>query len=113
MGIKIYVENGKLIHIGRMGENLATTVIFDVKPLIEAVDSNSPEFSLLVFQEELIELQDLSYNGSLQQLSWNITQSFTLKKGKGKCQIVCHANEKVSKSEIYDIIVTDGVISNN
>ena len=35
MAIKVYAEIGKLNHIGRVGENKAETLIFDVSKIID------------------------------------------------------------------------------
>lgn len=107
MGIKIFAESRKIIHIGRMGENLATAVIFNVSEQIAAIGANGT-FSLLVLQNgELSEVSLVQIDDS--QVEWDITSNYTLKKGKGKCQVIYKVNNTIiSKSEIYDLIVTFG-----
>lgn len=106
MGIKIFAESKKIIHIGRIGENLATTVIFNIKEQIDAIGQNGT-FSLLILQnKELAEISLTQINNF--QVAWDVTSDHTLKKGKGKCQIVYNKNNNISKSEIFDFIVTFG-----
>lgn len=109
MGIKVYAETGKLIHIGRMGENLATTVVFDVSSQLQSLGSGG-DFTLLVLQDkELIEVElELAENTTY--LEWDITADYTPKEGKGKCQLIYEVGEKISKTDIYEIIVTFGYI---
>lgn len=110
MAIKVFAENGKLIHIGREGENLATIVIFDVEKQLSL--GNDGAFKILVLQDgKLSEItpvpaNDLDLDSKL--LFWNITSNNTLKKGKGRCQIVYTIGNIVGKSDIYDFIVTEG-----
>lgn len=109
MGIKVYAETGKLIHIGRQGENLATEVLFDVSSQLESLGNNG-DFTLLIFQEgELIE-EGINLVENTTYCRWDITSVYTLKEEKGKCQIVYKVGDKISKTEIYDMIVTFGYI---
>lgn len=109
MAIKVYEQNQELLHIGREGENFATTIIFDVSKQINnfGIDGN---FSLLILQENqlFIENENISYNNINKTLEWNVTNNYVLKKGEGKCQIVYIINNIISKSDIYNIIVTEG-----
>ena len=107
MGIKVYAETGKLIHIGRMGENLATTVVFDVSSQLQSLGSGG-NFTLLVLQDKELTEVELELAENTTYLEWDITSDYTPKEGKGKCQIVYTNDEKISKSKIYEIVVTLG-----
>lgn len=109
MGIKVFAGNEKLIHIGRVGENLATTIVFNVEKQLDFGTNGT--FKILVNQNgELSEITP-NINGlniDDKTLEWNILENNTLKKGKGRCQIVYTIGSIISKSEIYDFIVTEG-----
>lgn len=104
MAIKVYAETGKPIHIGRIKENLATTVVFDVSNQIQNFGSDG-EFTLLIFQENTLFEESITYKGNL-VLEWDVAQDRLLKKGEGKCQLVYENNSVISKSDIYDLVVT-------
>ncbi len=109
MGIKVYAETGKLIHIGRMGENLATTVMFDVSSQLQSLGSGG-DFTLLVLQDKELTEVELELAENTTYLEWDITADYTPKEGKGKCQLIYEVSEKISKTDIYEIIVTFGYI---
>jgi len=109
MGIKVYAETGKLIHLGRMGENLATTVVFDVSPQLQSLGSDG-DFTLLVLQDKELMEVELELAEDTTFLEWDITTDYTPKEGKGKCQLIYEVGEKISKTDIYEIIVTFGYI---
>lgn len=109
MGIKVFAENEKLIHIGRVGENLATIIVFNVEKQLDFGTNGT--FKILVNQNgELSEITPSinSLNINDKTLEWNILENNTLEKGKGRCQIVYTIGSIISKSEIYDFIVTEG-----
>ena len=111
MAIQIYVESGKPIHIGRMGENLAVTINFDIKYFLDNF-GNTGNFKILLLQDELIEIEeDLEVNNNL--LKWTIISDYTLKKGEGKCQVVYQVDSLISKSEIFEIFVSEGFDGGN
>ena len=109
MAIQIYAESGKPIHIGRMGENLATEVIFNIEEQITSIGADGT-FSLLILQnDELTEINLAQIDNS--HIKWDIISDYTPKKGKGKCQIVYKKEANlISKSCIYDLEVTLGFI---
>lgn len=109
MGIKVYAETGKLIHIGRMGENLATTVVFDVSSQLQSLGSGG-DFTLLVLQDKELTEVELELAENTTFLEWDITSDYTPKEGKEKCQLIYEVGEKISKTDIYEIIVTFGYI---
>lgn len=109
MAIKVYAEAGKPIHIGRMGENLATEVIFNIEEQITSIGAGGT-FSLLILQNnELTKINLVQIDNS--HIKWDIISDYTPKKGKGKCQIVYKKEANlISKSCIYDLEVTLGFI---
>ena len=109
MGIKVYAETGKLIHIGRMGENLATTVVFDVISQLQSLGSGG-DLTLLVLQDKELTEVELELAENTTYLEWDITSDYTPREGKGKCQLIYEVGEKISKTDIYEIIVTFGYI---
>lgn len=109
MAIKIQAESGKPIHIGRVGENLATDVFFNVEK--QLFFGNEGTFKVLVSQDDQLSeiTTNLLLNTTNKTLCWTITDNETIKKGKGRCQLVYTLDTLVSKSEIYDFIVTETI----
>ena len=111
MAIKVYAEIGKLNHIGRVGENKAETLVFDVSKIIDNLGTGGA-FTLLIRQNGILSTEtgtnNLSYNSTNKILEWNITSNYTTAANRGKCQIVYQKTGGIIvKSEIYDIIVTE------
>lgn len=112
MAIKVYAEIGKLNHIGRVGENKAETLIFDVSKIIDNF-GDSGVFSLFVNQNGNLTTvnsgSNLSYNSNNKTVEWTITSQYTTGVSRGKCQIVykISSSEVITKSEVYDIVVTE------
>ena len=110
MAVIVPAIAGKVIHIGRAGENLATTVQFDVADWLEEFGS-SGTFSLFVQQGGgQIYPQTITEPGENQTVvSWNVTNSNTAIIGLGKCELVYSIQEVIVKSVIYDIVVTNSL----
>ena len=110
MAVIVPAIAGKVIHIGRAGENLATTVQFDVADWLEEFGS-SGTFSLFVQQGGgQIYPQTITEPGTNQTIvSWNVTNSNTATIGLGKCELVYSIQEVIVKSVIYDIVVTNSL----
>jgi hypothetical protein len=49
--VKVYARNGNLLHLGKVGENGATTVIFDVADWLKEF-GDSGTFGLLIEQND-------------------------------------------------------------
>ena len=112
MAIQIYAESGKLIHIGRLKENLAEIVVFDVSEMVDNFGSTG-NFKIIVNQnkKEFFEVDNslVTFDSSKKIVEWNVTEDYLLEEGEGKCQLKYIIGNIISKSEIYDIIVTFGV----
>lgn len=107
MAIRVPATMGKIIHIGRAGENLATIVTFDVSDWIADFGSGGT-FNLYVEQGSgNIYPQEIETNGST--VEWNVTSTNTAVVGLGKCELFYNKNNVVVKSAIYDIVVTDSL----
>lgn len=114
MSVMIPAVAGKVIHIGRAGENLATTVTFDVSDWIRDFGLDGGGFSLFVQQGEgQIYPQNVTLSNNI--IYWNITSSNTAIIGTGKCELVYSIQENgqqeqtIVKSIIYDIVVTNSL----
>ena len=118
MAVIVPAIANKVIQIGRAGENLATTVQFDVadwiKPINEGGFGTSGTFSLFVQQgggqiypQNLVEDQASELDNNI--VEWNITDSNTATIGLGKCELVYSIQEVKVKSVIYDIVVTNSL----
>lgn len=111
MAIQIYAESGKPIHIGRKQENLAVTINFNIKYFLDNFESTG-NFKVLLLQDRLNEIEEnLEVDGNF--LKWTIINDYTLKKDRGKCQIVYQLDGLISKSEIFEIFVSEGFDGGN
>lgn len=108
MAIKVYAEIGKLNHIGRVGENKAEILIFDVSKIMNNFGTNG-NFSLFINQngDLFIETENVSKNINNKTVEWTITDQYTTNINRGKCQLVYTISDIIIKSEVYDIIVTE------
>ena len=115
--MRIYAKSGSIIHIGRVGENLVTDVIFDISKWFGTasegkIEDLTGEIILYINKDSSTYVidrttGDLFYNLSNNQLiTWKIKNSFLGVAGQGKCEIRYQVNEQVIFSEIYDFIVT-------
>lgn len=113
MGIRVPATAGKVTHIGRAGENLATTVEFDVRLWIQEFGTEGT-FQLFVqqggnyFYPQTIDNNSLLSEG---KILWHIADYNTSTIGLGKCQLLYKKNETILKSIIYDIAVTNSLDS--
>lgn len=110
MAIRVYAEIGKLNHIGRVGENKAEILVFDVDKQITSFGTGG-EFTLLIRQNGELFTEEqgstLIYINANKTVEWTVTNTYTTIANQGKCQLVYTKNDGIIKSEIYDIIVTE------
>ena len=118
MAIMVPAVAGKIINLGRAGENLATTITFDVsnwiKPTSEGGFGNTGSFTLFVQQGGgsyyLQPLEESSAAGLTDNLvKWEVTNANTATVGLGKCELAYTINDVIVKSIIYDIVVTNSI----
>ena len=130
MAVIIPAIAGKVRHLGRAGENLATTVRFDVSDWLEEFGTGeslekSGVFSLYVQQggdniypQELV--QRKAYSLVENFVEWQVTNSNTSTVGMGKCELHYSLDTgetdddgqeiyQIVKSIIYDIVVTNSL----
>ena len=100
--MKIYVEPGMKICIGRTGENYATEIIFNIANWIELYGDNGI-VSLLIEKDELTYPREITVNDN--QVIWKVTNSDTFSPGAGKCELRYEINDVCVKTEIYDIYI--------
>ena len=118
MATRVPAVAGKVINIGRAGENLATIVEFDVADWIRDF-GNSGFFSLYVQQggggyypQNLVRSSAAELTNNI--VEWEVTNSNTAIVGLGKCELVYaisgeNDNSIIVKSIIYDIVVTNSL----
>lgn len=82
----IYAKSGTTIHIGRVGENLATEVVFDISKWIEEYAEYGQGFASLVIQQNGETYpQFTTLEGT--NIIWTVTNSNTASAGMGKCEL--------------------------
>ena len=118
MAIIVPATAGKIINLGRAGENLATTVVFDVNDWIKSTSEggfgSTGTFALFVQQggggyylQTLEESSAARLTDGL--VKWNVTEANTTTVGLGKCELAYTINQVIVKSIIYDIVVTNSL----
>lgn len=100
----IYAQPGKVMHIGRVGENLATEVVFDISHWFE--EHGIGTVNLLVEQNGVLYIPEKIENTNSSEIRWIITNENTASAGLGRCELYYSNNEFIVKSDIYDFIVT-------
>lgn len=101
----IYAKSGTTIHIGRVGENLATDVVFDISTWVEEYGQGTAE--LVINQNGETYPQYTTREDNL--IKWKVTNSNTSDAGMGKCELFYLVDEIKVKSAIYDFIVTNSL----
>ena len=103
MAIIVPAVPGKIIHIGRAGENLATTIEFDVDQWLEEFGTEGT-FTLFVQQNGVgYYVQDIEKtNGSDvfadgKKVKWNVVNSNTINAGLGKCELAYAKQSDIEK----------------
>lgn len=107
MAVIVPAIAGKVIHIGRAGENLATIVQFDVSDWLSDFGTGG-DFQLYIEQGGgSIYPQSVSQEGSI--ISWEVKNVNTAIIGMGKCELQYIKENIVVKSILYDIVVTNSL----
>lgn len=118
MAITVPAVSGKIIHIGRAGENLATTVEFDVSQWLEEFGTEGT-FTLFVQQNGVgYYVQDIVHTSGAQVeadggiVQWNVVNSNTINAGLGKCELAYAKESNISKPLIEGYaLVVDSVLN--
>lgn len=118
MAITVPAVSGKIIHIGRAGENLATTVAFDVNQWLEEFGTEGT-FTLFVQQNGVgYYVQDIVHTSGAQVetdggiVQWNVVNSNTINAGLGKCELAYAKESNVSKPTIEGYAYTENSVIN-
>lgn len=108
----VYAKADDIIHIGRVGENKATTVAFDVTDWDK--DWPGGTFNLLAEKDGVLapKVGRLRTEGNTTYLDWEITNGDTNSVGLGKIMVDYRIGEVVVKSKIYHYIVTNSLDEN-
>ncbi len=121
--MRLYAKSGATIHIGRAGENFATEVYFDITSWVNEFPGGSPTLVVqqngaTYMQTSTVEYGAQTANGaySYVYVVWDTTKSNNATAGMGKCQLFYAQEdnnvmdgERIVKSAIYDIIVTNSL----
>ena len=103
MAIVVPAVPGKIIHIGRAGENLATTIEFDVGQWLEEFGTEGT-FTLFVQQNGVgYYVQDIEKTSGAdvfadgKKVKWNVVNSNTINAGLGKCELAYAKQSNIEK----------------
>ena len=84
--IFINAEANSKIHIGRAGEHLTTTVVFDITEWLEQFSNlGTTTVNLIIEQNSLCYMQETEVVGN--EIHWKVTKSNTAEPGIGKCEL--------------------------
>lgn len=103
----INANSNSVLHIGRVGENNATKVVFDISKWIE--EYGNGEVSLVIEQNGVISLigtidPALQFEGN--KVTWLVSDAFTKMENRGKCELYYSIDNVKVKSALFDIVVT-------
>ena len=103
----INANSNSVLHIGRVGENNATKVVFDISKWIE--EYGNGEVSLVIEQNGVISLigtidPALQFEGN--KVTWLVSDAFTKMENRGKCELYYSIDNVKVKSVLFDIVVT-------
>ena len=103
----INANSNNVLHIGRVGENNATKVVFDISKWIE--EYGNGEVSLVIEQNGVISLigtidPALQFEGN--KVTWLVSDAFTKMENRGKCELYYSIDNVKVKSVLFDIVVT-------
>ena len=103
----INANSNTVLHIGRVGENNATKVVFDISKWIE--EYGNGEVSLVIEQNGVISLigtidPALQFEGN--KVTWLVSDAFTKMENRGKCELYYSIDNVKVKSVLFDIVVT-------
>ena len=103
----INANSSSVLHIGRVGENNATKVVFDISKWIE--EYGNGEVSLVIEQNGVISLigttdPALQFEGN--KVTWLVSDAFTKMENRGKCELYYSIDNVKVKSVLFDIVVT-------
>lgn len=103
----INANSNSVLHIGRVGENNATKVVFDISKWIE--EYGNGEVSLVIEQNGVISLigtidPALQFEGN--KVTWLVSDAFTKMENRGRCELYYSIDNVKVKSVLFDIVVT-------
>ena len=103
----INANSNTVLHIGRVGENNATKIVFDISKWIE--EYGNGEVSLVIEQNGVISLigtidPALQFEGN--KVTWLVSDAFTKMENRGKCELYYSIDNVKVKSALFDIVVT-------
>lgn len=103
----INANSSSVLHIGRVGENNATKVVFDISKWVE--EYGKGEVTLVIEQNEVISLigtTDPALQIEGNKVIWLVSDAFTKMEDRGKCELYYSIDNVKVKSVLFDIVVT-------
>ena len=103
----INANSSSVLHIGRVGENNATKVVFDISKWIE--EYGNGEVTLVIEQNGVISLigtsdPALQFEGN--KVTWLVSDAFTKMEDRGQCELYYSIDNVKVRSVLFDILVT-------
>ena len=103
----INANSSSVLHIGRVGENNATKVVFDISKWIE--EYGNGEVTLVIEQNGVISLiktsdPALQFEGN--KVTWLVSDAFTKMEDRGQCELYYSIDNVKVRSVLFDIVVT-------
>lgn len=102
---EINAKYDQYLPIGRLGENIATTVVFDVSKWIEEFGSGN--FTVLNRRPTEPASHTYPCQCTLEdgKLHWIVHQADLFYEGKGQCEVIFTQGERVAKSVVFTTVV--------
>lgn len=101
--IDIPVQSGEVVNLGRVGENQARRVIFDITDWI----TEYPSATIALLNQppgatDAYPVPSITVDGN--SVYWIIESADVPKYGCGRCELIATQNEVIVKSEIYGTV---------
>ena len=103
----INANSSSVLHIGRVGENNATKIVFDISKWVE--EYGEGKVTLVIEQNGVISLigtTDPALQFESNKVTWLVSNAFTKMENRGKCELYYSIDNVKVKSVLFDIVVT-------
>lgn len=102
-----YVKSDNPIYLGRVGENDATQVIFDISYMVNKFGEGT--VSLIAQREGDTDPYPCVIERSGNKVTWKITNADNARAGKGSCELRYMVGDTIAKSEVWETIVWESL----
>ena len=93
--------------LGRRGENLATTVVFDCTTLAEQYGAGTATLMVCRPNDTIAYPAITTQEGNM--VTWAITETDSAQQGRGKCELFWYVGDVLAKSIVYAVSISNDI----